>query len=253
MTTKRFWIILFLWLAPAALCSAQTLRIAAAANLMFVLPAIDADFAATHPGITVTPVFGSSGNLVSQIEQGAPFDVFLSADIEFPRKLIAAGGADASTLKTFAYGKLVLWSTQPDLPMPTIAAVVRNSRVTRLAIANPRTAPYGRAAREAIARLGLLEVAEPKLVTAENIAQTAQFVSSGNAEAGFVALSLVLAPNLKDRGRWLDVPADLYTSIAQAGVVTHRAAGNESARAYLEFLSSPPARSALARFGYGTP
>jgi molybdate transport system substrate-binding protein len=137
--------------------------------------------------------------------------------------------------------------------MPTIAAVVRNSRVTRLAIANPRTAPYGRAAREAIARLGLLEVAEPKLVTAENIAQTAQFVSSGNAEAGFVALSLVLAPNLKDRGRWLDVPADLYTSIAQAGVVTHRAAGNESARAYLEFLSSPPARSALARFGYGTP
>lgn len=242
-----------LWLVLASLCSAQTVRIAAAANLTFVLKPLDDAFIAAHPGATVTTTFGASGNLVAQIRQGAPYDVFLSADLAFPRKLIAAGAAQAGSLKTFAYGKLVLWTMNPDIPLTSIAAVIRNSKVVKLAIANPRTAPYGHAAQEAIARLGLIEIGVPKLVVAENVAQTAQYVSTGNADAGFVALSLVLDPDLKERGRYLEVPPTLYSPIAEGAVLTTAGANNDAARQYLAFLSGNEAHAILARFGYGIP
>lgn len=249
----RFWSITLLGLVLASFCSAETIRVAAAANLTFVLPGLDTAFRLGHPGTGVTTTFGSSGNLVSQIRQGAPYDVFLSADMAFPRKLIAAGEADAGSLKPFVYGKLVLWTVNPAVPLSSVAEVVRNSKVVKLVIANPRIAPYGYAAQEAIARLGLMEVAVPKIVVAENIAQAAQFVSSGNADAGFVALALVLAPNVKDRGRYIEVPQDLYTPIAQGAVLTARGAHKEAARAYLKFLFSAEARMTFRRFGYGLP
>lgn len=249
----RFWSISLLGLVLSPFCSAETIRVAAAANLTFALEPVDTAFMLGHPGTTVSATFGASGSLVSQIREGAPYDVFLSADLDFARKLIAAGAADPASLRTFVYGRLALWTVKPGLPMTSIAEVVRNSGVTRLAIANPRTAPYGAAARETLARLGLIEVGVPKLVVAENIAQAAQFVSTGNADAGFVALAMVLAPNLKERGHYLIVPETLYSPLAEGAVLTSTGTTHSAARSYLNFLSSSQARSLFTRFGYRLP
>ncbi len=244
----------FLFLAIAVQATAaEHVSVAAAANLVFVLEPLNAEFAKIHPGIAVTCETGASGSLVSQIGDGAPYDVFLSADLDYPRMLVKAGGAEASSMVVFAVGKLVLWTMKPGIDVSSIESIVRSPSVARLAIANPRTAPYGRAAEETLAGLGLTEVARPKLVTGENITQAAQFVSSGNADAGFVALSLVLSPRLKDRGAWIEVPAALYSPIEQGGVLTTRGAANAGARLYLDFLTSSEARKVFARFGYGIP
>jgi molybdate transport system substrate-binding protein len=242
-----------LMLAAAAARGADRVAVAAAANLTYVLEPLDAAFARAHPGMAAVPTLGASGNLLAQIANGAPFDLFLSADMDFPRKLVAAGGADAASLRVFAIGKLALWTTRAGLELASVPAAVRDARVRRLAVANPRTAPYGRAALEALAKLGLAEAARPKLVTGENITQTAQFVSSGNADAGFVALSLLLSPQLRGQGRWIEVPAALYAPIEQGAVLTRRGAGSPAARRYLEFLAGPQAREIFGRFGYALP
>jgi molybdate transport system substrate-binding protein len=246
-------VVLVLTAARGAAAAAEAVAVAAAANLTFVLAPLDQEFERMNPGVTVTSEVGASGSLVAQITNGAPYDVFLSADMEFPRKLIAAGGAQATSLVTFAYGKLVLWTVRPGLELSSIAAVVRSPQVHRLAVANPKLAPYGRAAEEALAKLNLAAEAEPKIVFGETISQTAQFVSSGNADAGFVALSLVTSPNLREKGRWIDVPADLYAPIAQGAVLTTRGAANPGAVKYVRFLATPEARAVFAKFGYGLP
>lgn len=233
--------------------AAESIAVAAAANLVYVIEPLNAEFAKVRSDVAVRVEIGASGNLVAQIKNGAPYDVFLSADTAFPQKLMQAGGAQSSSLVTFAMGKLVLWTTKPGLELSSIESAVRSKMVEKIAIANPGTAPYGRATEEALAKLGLSDVAKPKLVFGENITQTAQFVSTGNADAGFVALSLVLSPNLKEKGRWIEVPGALYSPIAQAGVLTTRGATNAAARQYLEFLTSPAARKVFAQFGYGLP
>ena len=241
-----------LW-AGARAPAAEQVSVAAAANLAYVLEPLNAAFMASDPGVSVTSATGASGGLVAQINNGAPFDVFLSADLDFPRKLIAAGGAGGSSPVTFAFGRLVLWTTRADLTLGSVESAVRDPSVRKVAIANPRTAPYGLAAQEVLARLGLSGDAGPKIVVGENITQTAQFVSSGNADIGFVALSLVVAPNLKEKGRWIEIPRSLYPPIAQGAVLTKRGASNPAARRYLEFLASKAAREVFARFGYGLP
>ena len=238
---------------PAAGAAEQHVCVAAAANLAHVVGPLSAEFSRLHPGTRVSNQIGSSGSLVAQIVNGAPCDVFLSADMDFPRKLASAGGADGSTLFAFATGKLVLWSTRDGVPVTSVEAVVRNPAVRKLAIANPRVAPYGRAALEALGALGLDGVAGPKLVYGENVIQAAQYVATGHADAGFVALSIVSAPGLMNRGRWLEVPAGLYKPIAQGAILTRRGASNPAARQYLRFLATPGARAILARFGYGLP
>jgi molybdate transport system substrate-binding protein len=237
----------------ARLSGADTVAVAAAANLTYVLAPLDQEFQRQNPEFSVRSEIGASGSLVAQIKNGAPYDVFLSADMDFPRRLIAEGGAEATSLVIFAYGKLILWTTRPGLDLSSIEAVVRNSEVKRIAVANPKLAPYGRAAEEVLSKLKLGSEAAPKTVYGENITQTAQFVSSGNADAGFVAFSLVTAPNLKEKGRWIEVPADLYAPIAQGAVLTTRGAANAAARKYLLFLATPEARAVFARFGYGLP
>jgi molybdate transport system substrate-binding protein len=247
-------VLCFLLAAPGACKGAgQHVFVAAAANLGVVLAPLDAEFLKAHAGVAISEEIGASGSLVSQIESGAPYDVFLSADLQYPRKLIEAGGARGSSLVVFAIGKLVLWSTRPGLDLLSVGSVVRNPAVVRLAVANPSTAPYGRAAVEALAKLGLSEEARPKLVYGENVNQTAQFVLTGNAEAGFVALSQVLSPKLKGTGRWVEVPPTAYSPIQQGGVLTLRGVDNPAAREYLEFLATPPARAVFARFGYDLP
>jgi molybdate transport system substrate-binding protein len=233
--------------------AADTVSVAAAANLAYVLAPLNAAFARTEPGTTVTTQIGASGGLVAQISNGAPYDVFLSADLDFPKELIAAGSADPASLVTFAYGKLVLWTTQPSLELDSIEKAVRDGRVHKIAVANPKTAPYGRAAEEVLAHLKLVDDATPKMIFGENITQTAQFVSSGNAELGFVALSLVMAPNLKDKGRWILVPDTYYEPLAQGGILTKRGGSNPAARRYLNFLQRPEARAVFASFGYRLP
>ena len=238
---------------PTGASAAERVLVAAAANMAYVVGPLGAAFEREHPGVAVESEIGASGSLVSQIANGAPYDVFLSADLEFPRRLVAMGGADGASLVTYAYGRLVLWTLRPQIGTASIESVVRDPRVLRIAIASPGAAPYGRAAEEALGRLGLAEAARPKIVVGENVTQAAQFVSSGNADAGFVAYSLVVAPNMKGRGRWIEVPAALYTPIAQGAVLTRRGAANPAGRLYLRFLTGGAAREVLVRFGYRLP
>ncbi len=240
--------------ASAAIETPKTpLSVAAASNLVYALDLLNAEFRRAAPDVTLTVATGASGNLVSQIVNGAPYDVFLSADLDYPQALIRAGGADAPSLTVFAVGRLVLWTTRPGLDVTDLAATVRNSAVRKLAVANPATAPYGRAALQALEKLDAWSAARPKIVTGENVTQTAQFVETGHADAGFVALSLVLSPKLKDRGRWSEVPAALYAPLEQGAIITARGAKNPAAARYLAFLRSPAARAILAAYGYAPP
>jgi molybdate transport system substrate-binding protein len=229
------------------------LAIAAAANLVYVMEDLNAAFQSQQPGVVLTVTMGASGNLVAQIRHGAPFDVFLSADLEHPKSLVERGEADAKSLRTFAIGRLVLWTTKPSIELESFASTMKNPTVRRIALANTETAPYGVAAKQALERSGVAEEVRGKLVFGENITQTAQFVETGNADVGLVALSLVLSPSLKNRGRWIPVPEELYTPIEQGAVLTRRGASNPAAVQYLEFLQSNEAREIMKRFGYPIP
>ncbi len=239
--------------AAAAAAGAEKLSIAAASNLTYALDALSAEFRRGNPAVEVTTAVGASGGLVAQIGNGAPYDVFLSADIGFAEALVHAGHADSRSLTPFAVGRLVLWTVKPGLDVSDIAAAVRNPAVRALAVANADTAPYGRAARQALGKLGLWADALPKLVTAEDISQATQFVDTGNADAGFVALSAVLSPGLAGRGRWTEVPADLYEPLTQVAVITTRGSGNPQSSRYIAFLCGDSARRILAKFGYAAP
>jgi len=237
--------------AAVAARGAESVSVAAAANLTYAMEALNAQFRKEAPGIEVTTAIGASGSLVAQIRNGAPFDVFLSADREFPEELVRTGNADRRSLTPFAVGRLVLWTVKPGLEVADITATVRSPEVRLLAIANTESAPYGRAARQALEKLGLWAEARPKLVTAENISQATQFVETGNADAGFVALSAVASPRLKGRGRWLEVPAGLYEPLTQVAVVTTRGSANRWSARYVGFLKGEAARRILEDFGYG--
>jgi molybdate transport system substrate-binding protein len=231
----------------------ENVSVAAAANFVYALEALNAAFAARAPDVKVTVATGASGNLVAQIEQGAPYDIFLSADRQYPQALVTEGHADARSLTIFAVGRLVLWTTNPAVELRSIPETVRSGAVRKLALANINSAPYGRAAKQALEKLGEWAGAQSKLVVGENISQTAQFVATGNADAGFVALSLVLSPKLQDKGRWMEVAGNLYSPLEHAAVLTMRGATNPAAKRYLEFLRSDVARKIFERFGYAVP
>lgn len=190
--------------------------------------------------------FGATGQFYAQITQGAPFDVLISADKATPAKAIGEGYAVAGTAFTYAVGKLVLFSRSLDVSAGE--AVLRGGKFTRIAVANPATAPYGAAAIEALKALGVHDTLLPRIVQGNNIAQTFQFVDTGNAELGFVALSQVIF--LKQGSRWI-VPANLYTPIAQDGVLLKVGADNDAAKAFLAFLKGPQARAVIENYGYG--
>jgi molybdate transport system substrate-binding protein len=233
--------------------SRQPLAIAAAADLVYCLQDLDAGFAKQHPDVDVKVSTGSSGNFCAQIQNGAPFDVFLSADVSFPQTLAKAGLVDADSLAIYAVGRVVLWTTKPGVDVAKGLAVVSGDTVKKFAIANPEHAPYGRAAKAALEHEGLWTDAEPKLVLGENIAQTAQFVQTGAADAGVVALSLVLSPALAKTGCWTEIPTDFYPKLEQAAILTARGAKNPAARAYLDYLRSKEARAIFDRYGFRLP
>lgn len=245
----------FLVLLALAPCSAQTpLRVAAAADLEPVLPPLLEQFRQST-GIRVEATFQASAVLATQIQNGAPFDLFLSADLSYPKRLIdagladAAGTADSTTPIVYARGTLVLW-TRKDSPLsPPSLDLLRNPGLKRLAIANPDRAPYGRAAVAALTSLKLYDALRPRLVTAENIAQTAQFVDSGNADAGLISLTSALTPRLSSSGSYFVIPHSLYPSIEQGAVLVSKTTHRATAHRLLDFLLSAPVQAQLAKSG----
>jgi len=233
---------------------AQEITAAAAADMSAALPQLVGTYT-KKTGQTVKLSFGSSGNLTNQIRNGAPFDVFFSADEEYPQQLIAEGLASKDTLYRYAVGRLVLWvpnASPLDLPKLGIQALLDPS-VKKVSIANPATAPYGRAAAAALRHFGIYDQVAGRLVMGENVSQAAQFVESGNAQAGLIALSHALAPAMRDKGRYWTVPLDAYPALNQAAVVLSKSKHQDAARKFLEFLGSPEATSLLAGYGFSLP
>jgi molybdate transport system substrate-binding protein len=230
-----------------------TVTVAAASDLTYAMNEIAANFEKAT-GCAVRLSMGSSGNFLTQIENGAPFDVFFSADIAYPKKLEAEGLAAPGSTYLYAIGKIVLWTRNDShVDVGKGFAVLRDPGVKKIAIANPEHAPYGRAAEEALRQSGVYEAVKDRLVLGENISQTAEFVESGNADAGILALSLVLSPAMKDKGRAWNIPENSYTPIQQ-GVVAVRAAANpQGARQFLEYIKMPATAALLERYGFTLP
>lgn len=239
-------LLLFLLFAP--LVNAQTLRLAAAADLQPVLPPILAEFEAqTH--IRVDASYKSSATLATQIQNGAPFDLFMAADLSFPQRVISEGLADADKPVTYARGTLVLW-VRNDSPFRELSVnTLRDPALKTLAIANAQHAPYGRAAEASLKSLGLYDQLKPKLVVAENIAQTAQYVDSGNAQAGLISLTSALSERLKANGHYVAMPRDSYPPILQGAVVLKNSGHRTHAHQFLDYLMSSPVRKELAARG----
>jgi molybdate transport system substrate-binding protein len=237
------------------LAETATVQVAAAADLVYCLDELAATFHRQQPTIELKLTSGSSGNFFTQIEQGAPFDVFLSADIGYPKRLVAEGLASADSLFVYAHGKIVLWTTKPDA-VPVVQGLnilADPQRVVTIAIANPDYAPYGRAAKAALEKAGLWTAVQSRLVLGENIAQTAQFVQAGNVDCGIVALSLLLGPKLKGVGTYQVIDPNLYPPLEQAVVLTRSGETNAAARTYLDFLRSQTARQIFDRYGFTIP
>lgn len=226
---------------------AGTTQVAVAANFTDAAKAIGAAFTA-ETGHEAVFSFGSTGQLYTQITQGAPFDALLSADDIRPAKAVADGLGEAGTVFTYAIGQLALWSAEPGLVDGPEA--LQDPDLTRIAIANPKTAPYGAAAVQAMQKLGVYELLLPKIVQGDFITQTFQFVATRNAEIGFVALSQVVGRT--DGSLWLVDPS-LYDPIRQDAVLLGHGAGNPAARAFLDFLKGETASGIIAGFGYARP
>lgn len=229
------------------------IRVAAAADLKFAMSELATGFE-KQTGTSVLVTYGSSGNFFSQIQNGAPFDVFFSADIVYPKKLEAAGLAEADTLYEYAIGRLVIWSpTDSKLDVASLGwQILLDSSVQKIAIANPEHAPYGRAAVAALEKAGIYESVKAKLVYGENISQAAQFVQSGNAQAGIIALSLASAPAMREGKQW-EIPSNMYPIIEQGAIVLKNAKNKDAARGFREFVKSAVGRSILAKFGFRLP
>ncbi len=225
----------------------ETITIAAAANMQFVLEELTQKFT-EDTGIPCHLVIGSSGKLTAQIVEGAPYDIFVSANMKYPKE-IAANGLALTVPEVYAYGRMVLWtldsSIRPDIEQ------LEDDAVTHIAIANPRTAPYGRAATEILEQYNLYDSLKPKLVYGESISQTNQFISSGAAEIGFTAMSVVLSSEMKGKGQWTQIDTKLYSPIAQGIVVLKGPKTNkEHAKAFHTFIFSKEAQKILSNFGY---
>lgn len=240
-------VLLLVYLGTGAVSAAQ-IAVAAASDLTFVLTDIAARYE-KQTGNSVRLAFGSSGNFFAQIENGAPFDVFFSADIQYPKQLAAGGLAGAPVV--YGWGRLVLWvpaGSTLDVRRLGMKALSDPS-VRRIAIANPAHAPYGRAAVAALRSYKLYDGLRDKLVLGENISQTLQFVQSGNAQVGILALALTSAPSLKDKGTYWEIPPTSYPSIEQAAVILTKSSNKKAAQEFLDYLRTPDAQAVLRSYG----
>jgi molybdate transport system substrate-binding protein len=241
-------------LAAYPLLAQTPLRIAAAADLEPVLPPILQQFEQAT-GIHAEATYQASAALTAQIQNGAPFDLFLSADLSYPKRLIdagladTAGSPDSSTPITYAKGTLVLWTRKDSQLLSPSLDLLRDPALKRLAVANPDRAPYGRAAVAALTSLKLYDELKPRIVTAENISQAAQFVDSGNADAGLISLTSALTPRLAASGSYFVIPRDLYPPIAQGVVIVSKTTQRAAVHKLLDYLLSPAVQAQMAKSG----
>ena len=243
---------LFLLLASIA-CTAQEITVAAAADLSYALKEVAQKYE-SQTAQKVQLIFGSSGNFFTGIQNGAPYDIFFSADIEYPKKLEAAGLTEPGTLYGYAIGRIVLWVPNGSkLNLSRGIPVLTDPSIGKIAIANPKFAPYGRAAVAALHTAKLYDSLAPKFVLGENIAQTAQFVQSGNADIGIIALSLAMSPSMSKAGRYYLIPTETYPPIEQAAVILKSAKDKAAARQFLNYVESKAGTEVLARYGFNAP
>lgn len=236
-------------LVPFAPAQAGSLTVAVAASVKYVFSDLAAEFT-RETGIEAKGAFGASGMLTAQIKSGAPFDVFLSADMKFPDSLYKDGVA-VDAPKVYANGALVLWTMNP-LNLGKGIQVLNDPAVRKVALANPELAPYGREAINALEYFKLHEAVKSKLVYGESISQVNQYIDSRSADIGFTAKSVVLAPEMRGKGKWVELPQECYKPIAQGAVLLRYGSivNPAAARRFMEFLSSPAARGILEKYGY---
>lgn len=250
MRTARYLFFFLIVFLNALTTLAQEITVAAAADLQFAMQDIAARFE-KEAGKKVKIVYGSSGNFYQQIQNGAPFDLFFSANLDYAKKLEAAGLTETGTLYEYATGKIVLWV--PSASKVDLAAGLKaltEPSVHKISIANPEHAPYGQAAVAALKTENIYEQLKGKLVMGENISQAASFVLSGSADAGIIALSLALSPNMKDKGRYVEIPNADYPPIAQGCVLLKSSQKKEAARAFLEYVKTPAVATLLRQYGF---
>jgi molybdate transport system substrate-binding protein len=251
---RKCWLFWAVVLAGCCTGFAEQLTVAAAADLNYALSDLARGFESAT-GDKVTLSFGASGNLYSQIQNGAPFDLFFSADEDYPKKLASAGLADAQSLRVYAEGHLVLWVPKNSRfePQKLQMGVLTEAAITRIAVANPQHAPYGRAAMAAIEHYGLKDKLAGKLVFGENVSQAAQFVQSGNAQAGLLALSLAKSPAMEAAGRYWELPSGSYPELKQAVGIVSSSKHKAVAQAFVAYVLSPQNAATLRKYGLTPP
>lgn len=230
---------------------AGRIMVAAAADLKFAMDEIVVDFNRKHPKDQVEVIYGSSGKFFAQIRNNAPYDLYFSADISYPHEL-AKQGLAASGVIPYALGRIVLWSNSRDASGMTLESLTVPA-IRKIAIANPRHAPYGKRAEEALKALKLWEKVQPKLVFGENIAHTAQFVETGSAQVGIIALALALNPTLSRQGGYYLIPANLHQPLEQGYIITKRAANSPLAKTFSHYMTSKEARGIMVKYGFVLP
>jgi molybdate transport system substrate-binding protein len=235
------------------LCVSQEISVAAAADLQFAMQDIAGRFQ-KETGKTVKPIYGSSGNFFQQIQSGAPFEVFFSANLDYPKKLEAAGLTEPGSYYEYARGRIVIWvPSGSKLDLGSGMKALLDPSVKKIAIANPQHAPYGQAAVAAMQREKIYDKLKDKFVLGENISQTASFVVSGAADVGIVALSLALSPNMKDKGRYAEVPSEEYPPIEQACVILRSSKNKDVAGQFLSFIKTGAISDVLKNYGFDVP
>lgn len=246
-------IVLLVLLTQGPSDAAQVVRVAAAADLKFALDEVIARLATRERSLRIQTTYGSSGSMQAQLQQRAPYDVYLSADIDYPRDLISKGIGSNQDLFAYATGRLVVW-----VPAGSTLPIDRDGvraleGANRIAIANPRHAPYGRAAEAAMRRAGIWDRVSRRLVLGENVAQAAQFVQSGAADAAVIARSLAVAPAMRATGRFRDIPVQLHPPLVQGGLILPWARSRDAALRFRDFLLGEEGRTILAAYGFGPP
>ena len=249
----QLWMILLAVIFLCGFSAAQSITIAAAADLQFALQDIAAGFQ-KQTGKQVKVIYGSSGNFFQQIQNGAPFDMFFSANLDYPKQLEASGLTAPGSFYPYARGKIVLWvSNDSKINLSSGLSSLLDPAVKKIAVANPQHAPYGQAAVAAMQSEGIYDKVKAKIVTGENISQTASYVVSGAADAGVVALSLALSPNMKDKGRYVEIPTAEYPPINQACVILNSSKEKETANQFLSYLKTKAVADTLQRYGFAVP
>jgi molybdate transport system substrate-binding protein len=247
---KSIHVIGLAFLCFSSLCAAQEITIAAAADLQFAMQNITARFQ-KETGKTVKVIYGSSGNFFQQLQNGAPFDMFFSANLDYPKKLEAAGLTEPGSYHVYAKGKIVVWvRNDSKINLNSGLKALLDPSVKKIAIANPLHAPYGQAAVSAMQKEGIYEQVKDKFVLGENISQTASLIVSGGADIGVIALSLASSPNMKDKGRYAEISSSLYPPIEQAVVILRSSKNKAVAQQFLSYVEGPAIADLLKRYGF---